>query len=36
MSGCARNALSTAKEEGWGGRMVPEMVDYFTERFAGK
>ena len=36
MSPCALNSLAVAKDEGWGDRMVPEMVDYFAERFSGK
>jgi len=27
------NALATAKSDGWGDRMVPEMVDYFEDRY---
>lgn len=36
MSPATKQALGMAKAEGWGGRMVPEMVDYFAELFAGK
>jgi len=36
MSSCAANALAAAKDAGWGERMVPEMVDYFAEKLAGK
>lgn len=36
MSNCALNALEMAKADGWGDRMVPEMVAYFAGRFAGK
>lgn len=27
------NTLSTAKSDGWGDKMVPEMVDYFVDRY---
>lgn len=33
MSTCALKALAEAREAGWGEKMVPEMVDYFAERF---
>jgi len=36
MSGAAKTALGVAKAHGWGEKMVPEMVDYFTEMFGGK
>mgnify|MGYP000306637300 CR=1 FL=1 len=35
MSDCARTTLAKAKDDGWGDKMVPEMVDYFTEKFSG-
>lgn len=31
-----KHALGLAKTEGWGDRMAPEMVHYFTEMFEGK
>ena len=34
MSKSAREALTTALEEDWGERFVPEMVDFFVKRFA--
>ena len=33
MSPGTLKALDTAKSDGWGDRMVPEMVDYFESRF---
>jgi len=33
MSQCAKNLLSLAKAQGFGDRMVPEMVHYFEELF---
>jgi 3-hydroxyisobutyrate dehydrogenase-like beta-hydroxyacid dehydrogenase len=36
MSPATKQALGMAKAEGWGGRMVPEMVDYFAGLFSGK
>ncbi|MSU88757.1 NAD-binding protein [Rhodobacteraceae bacterium 2CG4] len=33
MSGAAKNALGLAKATGWGERMVPEMVDWFSALF---
>ncbi|HEX2528709.1 MAG TPA: NAD(P)-dependent oxidoreductase [Geminicoccus sp.] len=36
MSVGAKQALSLATAEGWGDRMVPEMVDYLAELFGGK
>jgi 2-hydroxy-3-oxopropionate reductase len=35
MSPATKQALGMAKAEGWGGRMVPEMVDYFAGLFSG-
>ncbi|PZX18795.1 2-hydroxy-3-oxopropionate reductase [Palleronia aestuarii] len=32
MSACADATLNEAKENGWGDRMIPEMVDYLSER----
>ena len=34
MSGAAKQALSLAAAEGWGQRMVPEMVDWFAALYA--
>lgn len=31
MSGCADATLREARDNGWAGRMVPEMVDYLSE-----
>jgi len=36
MSPAAKQALGLAKAEGWGGRMVPEMVDYMAGLFGGE
>jgi len=36
MSGATKNALGLASASGWGDRMVPEMVDWFADLFAGK
>lgn len=36
MSPATKHALGMAKAEGWGGRMVPEMVDYFAGLFSGR
>lgn len=36
MSGAARATLSEALGDGWGDRMVPEMVDYLSEKLAEK
>ena len=36
MSGAARATLAEALGEGWGDRMVPEMVDFLAEKLAGK
>ena len=36
MSFAAKNALGLAKAQGWGDKMVPEMVDWFAELFAKK
>ena len=36
MSFAAKNALNQATEQGWGDKMVPEMVDRFSEMFAKK
>ncbi len=36
MSGAAKNTLALANAEGWGGRNVPEITDWFAELFAGK
>jgi hypothetical protein len=36
MSISAKQALSLAAAEGWGDRLVPEMVDYFATLFGGK
>jgi 3-hydroxyisobutyrate dehydrogenase-like beta-hydroxyacid dehydrogenase len=36
MSISAKQALSLAAAEGWGDRLVPEMVDYFATMFGGK
>lgn len=36
MSGAAKQALEQARDQGWGKRMVPEMVDYLAGLFAGK
>ena len=36
MSGAAKQALSLAAAEGYGQRMVPEMVDWFAELFGGR
>jgi 2-hydroxy-3-oxopropionate reductase len=36
MSGAAKSALGLARSQGWGDKMVPEMVDYFAELFNGK
>lgn len=33
MSVSARTTLQNALEDGWGDRMVPELVDYFAEKF---
>lgn len=35
MSGCASEALTTAVDQGMGDKMVAEMVDFYTTRFAG-
>lgn len=34
MSTAVRNALGMAVEDGWGERLVPEMVDYYAEKFS--
>lgn len=36
MSDCAEGTLKEAVEDGWGARMVPEMVDFLSERIARK
>ena len=36
ISAGAANALGLAKAQGWGDRMVPEMVDWFAEMFKTK
>ena len=36
MSSAAKNALGLAKAQGWGDKMVPEMVDWFAELFSKK
>ncbi|HUG61755.1 MAG TPA: NAD(P)-dependent oxidoreductase [Methylomirabilota bacterium] len=36
MSGATKQALSLASAEGYGQRMVPEMVDWFADLFRGK
>jgi 2-hydroxy-3-oxopropionate reductase len=36
MSGAARATLAEAKEDGWGDRLVPEMVDYLSGKLTGK
>lgn len=33
ISPAVRNALATAKSEGWGEKMIPEMVDFIAETF---
>ncbi len=33
MSTAVRNALGMAVDDGWGERLVPEMVDYYAEKF---
>lgn len=33
MSTSAQTSLGHAKADGWGDRMVPELVDYFAEKF---
>lgn len=33
MAPAAKNALGNAKDTGWGGRMVPEMVNYFEQLY---
>lgn len=35
VSPATKQALALAKAQGWGDRMVPEMVDYIAETFAG-
>ncbi|WP_226780245.1 NAD(P)-dependent oxidoreductase [Oceaniglobus trochenteri] len=35
MSTSARTALSRAVDEGWGDRLVSEMVDFYSEKFKG-
>ncbi|MDZ4094307.1 MAG: NAD(P)-dependent oxidoreductase [Paracoccaceae bacterium] len=36
MSGAARTTLTEALNEGWGDKMVPEMVDFLTGKLTGK
>ena len=36
MSAAAKQTLGLASAQGWGERMVPEMVDYLAELFGGK
>lgn len=36
MSFAAKNSLGLAKAQGWGDKMVPEMVDWFAELFSKK
>ena len=36
ISPATKQQLAIAKAKGWGGRMVPEMVDFLAELFAGK
>lgn len=35
MSTAVRNALRMSVEDGWGDRLVPEMVDYYAQKFKG-
>ena len=35
MSACANEALTTAVEQGMGDNLVPQMVDFFANRFSG-
>ena len=35
MSACAHEALGTAVEDGRGDAMVPEMVEFYADRFKG-
>lgn len=36
MGQAAKNALGLAKAQGWGDRMVPEMVDFMAALFSDK
>ncbi|MEM7497575.1 MAG: NAD(P)-dependent oxidoreductase [Pseudomonadota bacterium] len=35
MSGCAHELLSTARDDGYADKLVPQMVDYLTEKAKG-
>jgi len=36
MSGAARATLGEAVKDGWGDKLVPQMVDFLSEKFGGK
>ncbi len=36
MSAATKQTLGLARAQGWGDRMVPELVDYFEELFSNK